>query len=1451
MRSFKPQLQRLETRQLMAGDIDFGHLADQLELRMNRIDSGVNAVQTAAKLPVVGEMFSGQQEIVDLDGGVSGEIADALRLLPGNASATAIRSAVATRLQQIGYLGDHNGDNATDENDVVVTVNHATHDVEIETRLTKRAAASNPRALDFDLGLDAVPLSLSSGGELRLQVGVDYEHFKFGLNNGVFQFDTSREGELRINLLAQLQNNTLHGRMGFLEFSASQQDAPNAPPTQLDASLVVDVTDTGMQWEIEGTADVHLDLYAGITGMSETAPSVATDLDFHWDFSNFNSQTGIHAVSQAPTLQLNNIRLRLGQVLTDVVKPWLGEVQKVTAPLQPIVDVLTAPIPGLSDLSRLVGQGDITLIDLARQWGDFTSGEAVHWPNSIAKTQQQSVSLLETAATVVEVVDIINRLPMDAKNLEIVLGSYEVIGNTGALHTAAPAIAERATQAIGSELGIRALEEFDVYDTLDSIVDQHQQGARELQDAAVSINAGYNLQTPMFTGKPWAMMLLGRESDLIRFDAEASIAIDKKIPFVNFFGLGVGLQTQLNFNAMFGVGFDTRGFLDNNLLQGVYVDTNSRIELGGEATLYAGLDVVIASAEVHGGLSTGGAPITLTINDLNQDGKLRPDELKQMSAKELFQLNGALAVEASLRAEIGVNTPFGFLGASKEYVFAEHTILDLTRDVANGDPWRQPANPNLAYKTTSGELVLNVGAHGPARNVHGQAIDEFYRIEQIKGTGNDASIRVSAFGASEEFEGIRRIVGDAGTGNDRILIDESVLTGVELSGGDGNDSLESRGRGAVTLRGGAGNDRLTVTSADASLYGDAGDDTLKLGQGGRNFAFGGEGNDTLYSGPTSSNLFGGEGDDLMIAGEGTDRLYGGNGDDVIELAGGEATVFAGAGTNRVIWETTDGNARVDAVGNTTVEVVGTPVEDEVVISGSPATSQQYVGTMTVDATKSNRQLEISLLTSGFESEEELASANGRGVQTHLRFEGGQSADRVEVGDMAGSGLTTFAANLTQMVDPDHAPDEITLFGTKSDDFVVVDQQEYFAWVEEDRNNPEGGQLHGPSIIGGVTSVRGLRDYQAFIANDGDVLNLDLGEGNDVVEVAGTTGRTNVLAGEGDDRLQVVANRATDLLGGVQFHGDGGRTDIRADFVGFSHRVEFGVDDRSIVGAMVDVDADGFETHYPVELTYSHVGGTLGDVVLQTGNGDDELTLGSNREASSILVHSGGGDDQVSIGRHLFGAASTQGYTVFAGGGSDTLNATAHNNEWSVEGRSEVTLNGMSVHGVEVLHGGDLIDRFAFRDGIEFTGKIDGGAGPNTLDYSDWSGDVIVDLEHGAASNVNGFRNGGVRNVDRFIGGRGNDLFIGNANANDARGGDGRDVLFGGLGADTLDGGAGEDLLFAESYQRMGDRSHMEAILRKWAATANPSQMKGLIDSVFLSDDNELDTLFSDRTDWLF
>ncbi len=109
--------------------------------------------------------------------------------------------------------------------------------------------------------------------------------------------------------------------------------------------------------------------------------------------------------------------------------------------------------------------------------------------------------------------------------------------------------------------------------------------------------------------------------------------------------------------------------------------------------------------------------------------------------------------------------------------------------------------------------------------------------------------------------------------------------------------------------------------------------------------------------------------------------------------------------------------------------------------------------------------------------------------------------------------------------------------------------------------------------------------------------------------------------------------------------------------------------------------------------------------------------------------------------------------------------------------------------------------------------LDAGAGVNTLDYSAYVGDVTVNLALGQAT---GFA--GIANVWNVIGSVGNDVLVGDGNANALVGGTGRNLIVGGAGADTILGGGDDNILVAGSTAYDGDPDALLAIMQEWDRT---------------------------------
>ena len=231
---------------------------------------------------------------------------------------------------------------------------------------------------------------------------------------------------------------------------------------------------------------------------------------------------------------------------------------------------------------------------------------------------------------------------------------------------------------------------------------------------------------------------------------------------------------------------------------------------------------------------------------------------------------------------------------------------------------------------------------------------------------------------------------------------------------------------------------------------------------------------------------------------------------------------------------------------------------------------------------------------------------------------------------------------------------------------------------------------------------------------------------------------------------------------------------------------------------------------------------------------------------SGIIDGGAGQDWLAYGDYPFGVTiNLQSHTATATGGftnieglfgsrfSDTLIGPDATTTWTIDNINEGSLTGgIGFESIENLTGGVLDDTFQFSDGVGLSGRIDGQAGIDTLDYSVHLSGITVDLSTGVAASVDG----GVTKIENVFGGAANDLLFGDAGDNTLRGNggydillggagldhlfgdDGRDMLFGGIDADSLAGGADDDILISGTTIYDANTTVLLALQHVWTRT---------------------------------
>jgi Ca2+-binding RTX toxin-like protein len=226
-----------------------------------------------------------------------------------------------------------------------------------------------------------------------------------------------------------------------------------------------------------------------------------------------------------------------------------------------------------------------------------------------------------------------------------------------------------------------------------------------------------------------------------------------------------------------------------------------------------------------------------------------------------------------------------------------------------------------------------------------------------------------------------------------------------------------------------------------------------------------------------------------------------------------------------------------------------------------------------------------------------------------------------------------------------------------------------------------------------------------------------------------------------------------------------------------------------------------------------------DGTIDAGGGSS--TLNDSESAASVTVNL-----QTGLASYVDfqgGAAPRPGGITgiqnFAGGpgSANTLIGPDSPNTWTITGPNIGTVNRFNFTLFQVLTGGAADDTFVFSQGGSVSGAVDGGGGTNALDYSQYSGNITVDLALNLASLVNQGAVGSVVHIAIITGSIGTDLLVGDANANVLIGGNGRNILIGGAGPDTVDASraTSDNILIGGRTDYDNVLAALVAILAEW------------------------------------
>lgn len=768
--------------------------------------------------------------------------------------------------------------------------------------LTRRdyAGASVPVAGDF--GFPALDLerlgvadaSTSVSTQFNFAIGIDAEGFYLETGGATFTFNTSTTAA-GVNTAARLA-----------KLRHQVTDNP-ATPSSITANFNILLKEPGGDGKLrvaELTSQADL-LDATVTGTTRTSlklvselpnsallPRVGTDLTLLWDFENavVDPDDDNSTFGSQPVLAFNNNRVLLDSFLNDFASGVLGKIRDVTEPVLPVIDVLEAPIPLLSDL----GSSKVTLMDIF----------------GVPEETQDAVNSLSRISNLANLAE-----GLAAGGMSADMGDWSFAPND-------PRV--------------------DGPDELTGFATRPPSASKPAPLASFLSEAGEisGLDFPLLDeGKPVVDMLLGRNASLFSYQS-GEIKIEEG--FSQYFPVlgpvGVTMGGVVGFRAQFGFGYDTQGMFDyfaggstdaGLLANGFYamsLDENGEpltgVEIYGAFTAGVEINLLIASAGVEGRI---GASLGIYLNDQIGDelGRIRADDFANNPVGDWFYAYGRLYAGIRAYLEIGW-PPFGI---ELEFESPEITLLSFDS--------RPDETPLLALLSPSNfsHLELNVGDRAPLR-IHGDIVDtaENYLISSRLGA-NGQELVVEAFGVENAITPLpTKIIGHANLRGDSLEMDPGLDIDVHFSGGPGADLLRG-GDGDDLLEGGDGADILHGHGGSNIMLGGADNDTL-YGIGGIDVFDGGPGIDTAawadapipmtmdlrtmtFGGAAANATFlsieryrgtrlhdtmdGSEGDDQLLHGDGGDDVIRGHGGhDLLDGGTGNDTIEGGTGDDHII-----------------------------------------------------------------------------------------------------------------------------------------------------------------------------------------------------------------------------------------------------------------------------------------------------------------------------------------------------------------------------------------------------------------------------------------------------------------------------------------------------------------------------------------------------------------------
>ena len=1250
----------------------------------------------------------------------------------------------------------------------------------------------------LDLGIPGVRFrsdsspTINLGWQLKLTFGFDKDH-GFFLDAG-----SPNNNDLKVALSVNLPN--FSGEIGFVTVDATDMNGGNGQGATADASHdkpeFSGVFEIGLQ-QINGksllgigdiaSADigelVHVGLSANANvqydlnaGVSSDFPGLDAHLGVVWNWASGSDPSNNTGLS----ISFSNVQLDLGPLFEKLLGPVYDSIKKTISPLKPVVDAIGGPIPGVSDVSHMVGGGDISVLTLMKLYGQF-SGNG-----------DQTTALERVLRLVKSVVDF-------GATGKVDLGTFGVDPNKALAGVPTPDQIEsflvgkamQTGQQLIADIGSKCAQCADALNKLET----------EIGLDGLDPSIGFHFPVLDHPEK-LAGLLLGEDIPLVTYDTgpmhnhfDFAISIGP-LGLPIFIDIGIAATVDMRFSG----GFDTYGIRKAiesgklaSILDGLYLEDfdaqgHERPEISIHDTMVyidAKLSLAVVEAGIRGQISL---TATLDLHDTDSpqkpdqpgtgtgDGKVRLNEIGRdasgnFNAFCIFDVSGKISADLVLFFRIN----FPIIGTEEwDDTLASATILDFD----NNKLCNAPAPPPILAHVAGNDLIVHVGKFGTGAlrgdshwdNGPGGDLTKAPNppLDGAETQPTEISIVRALHDPSGAFLGFG--VDLLGYHQDFLVADHAGLDRVIVDAGgyDGRETVNLLGDGTGTDPNAT---KTTVAHFDhqAVVIGGKQDDQIKIdgaAPAGSNVApvvavDGGRGNDRIATGDGNDLVAGGPGDDQIASGVGADQIAGDAG---LAIGPNYAASLDAKNVSEVTGNAdpslNDGKDQIDA--GLGADVANGGGGDDTISGGVDD------GRAVTDPTNAALRDDNNVLIGG--------SGNDN-------LSGGPHHDTM-YGDYYDTSLNNglaFGATVAGLSYNDHID---TGFG---DDTVF------------------GGA--GADTISGRSVQADATQNPAVVATSDTIY--------------GNGGTDNIASGSGDDTLSGGPDDDV-MLGGTghdTIHGDAGNDTIGGDAVLSAPAAPFG----RFSAQSPTAPQDGNDTIYGDAGNDQVYGGGGNDTIygdqanavcptplstnpivwaapaepVNASDGNDTINGGSGND---VISGEGGNDTITGAGGadRMCGHAGND--TISSGSGDDLASGGSGNDTvYGDDGNDHLEGNGDS----DTISGGPGLDEII--GGTSVAASADSG---DTL-YGDADTDTIVG-DNGTITNaappvVNVFDltsgNSSYGGGDTIDAGSGNDFAFGGLADDTIRGGDGNDHLEGNNGADTIYGDAGEDELVGGGFQQ--------------------------------------------------